>query len=84
MAIASQLLQHIERSWLCVCRDPDNPTNNATECVKGLTYKIRAKTMRGFKTLDKVLVHPYLGQYLRDDNGVCYLRRINSLVVGLA
>jgi len=34
-----------------------NP-NNATERVLGLTHKIRAKTMRGFKSWDKALSHP--------------------------
>jgi transposase-like protein len=68
---ANQLLQHIERTWPYVGRGPCDPTNNATECVIGLTYKVRAKTMRGFKNWDKVLAHSYLGQYLRGENGVC-------------
>ena len=44
---ANQLLQHIERTWSSVSRDLVDPTNNATERITGLTYKIRAKTMRG-------------------------------------
>jgi hypothetical protein len=73
---ANQLLQHIERTWRQVSRDPADPTNNATERAIGLTYKIRAKTMRGFKSWDKVLAHPYLSQFLRDEGGVCDLRKV--------
>lgn len=73
---ANQLLQHIERTWPCVGRGPGDPTNNATERIIGLTYKIRAKTMRGFKSWDKALAHPYLSQYLRGENGVSDLRRV--------
>ena len=75
-AKANQLLQHIERSWPYVGRGPGDPTNNLTERVIGLTYKIRAKTMRGFKNWDKALAHPYLSQYLRGENGACELRRV--------
>ena len=57
---ANQLLQHIERTWSSVSRDPVDPTNNTTERIIGLTYKIRAKTMRGFKSWTKALAHPYL------------------------
>lgn len=73
---ANQLLQHIERSWASVGRGPGDPTNNATERVIGLTYKIRTKTMRGFKSWDKALAHPYLSQYLRGENGRSDLRRV--------
>lgn len=73
---ANQLLQHIERTWERLGRGPGDPTNNATERVIGLTYKIRAKTMRGFKSWDKALAHPYLSQYLRGENGMCDLRRV--------
>jgi transposase-like protein len=73
---ANQLLQHIERTWPHVGRGPGDPTNNATERVIGLTYKIRSKTMRGFKSWDKALAHPYLSQYLRGENGVSDLRRV--------
>jgi transposase-like protein len=73
---ANQLLQHIERTWPYVGRGPGDPTNNMTERVIGLTYKIRAKTMRGFKSWDKALAHPYLSQHLRGDNGTSDLRRI--------
>lgn len=73
---ANQLLQHIERTWSSVSRDPLDPTNNATERLIGLTYKIRAKTMRGFKSRNKALAHPYLAQFLRGAEGVCDLRRV--------
>jgi len=73
---ANQLLQHTERSWPYVGRGSGDPTNNATERVIGLTYKIRAKTMRGFKSWEKALSHPYLSQYLRGERGVCDLRRV--------
>jgi transposase-like protein len=73
---ANQLLQHIERSWPSVSRDRLDPTNNATERIIGLTYKIRAKTMRGFKSQQKALCHPYLAQFLRGAEGLCDLRRV--------
>jgi len=73
---ANQLLQHIERTWAYVGRGPGDPTNNVTERVIGLTYKIRSKTMRGFKSWDKALAHPYLSQHLRGENGVSDLRRV--------
>jgi len=43
----NQLLQHVERTWDRVSSDPQNRTNNATERIIGLDYKIRTKTMRG-------------------------------------
>ena len=46
----NQLLQHIERSWPYLARGSGDPMNNVTERVIGLTYKIWAKTMRGFKS----------------------------------
>jgi len=73
---ANQLLQHIERTWSSVSRDPLDPTNNATERLIGLTYKIRAKTMRGFKSPNKALAHPYLAQFLRGTDGLCDLRQV--------
>ena len=73
---ANQLLQHIERTWSSVSRDPVDPTNNTTERIIGLTYKIRAKTMRGFKSWTKALAHPYLAQFLRGTDGVCDLRKV--------
>jgi hypothetical protein len=73
---ANQLLQHIERTWTLVARGPGDPTNNTTERIIGLTYKIRAKTMRGFKSWDKALAHPYLSQFLRGTEGVCDLRKV--------
>ena len=47
---ANQLLQNTEHTWRQAGHDPAVPTNNATERVIGLTYKIRAKTMRGSKS----------------------------------
>ena len=73
---ANQLLQHIDRTWGQVSRDPADPTNNAAERVIGLTYKIRAKTMRGFKSWDKVLAHPYLAQFVRGVDGLCDFRKV--------
>ena len=49
---------------------------NATERLIGLTLKIRAKTMRGFKSKSKVLAHSYLANMLRGENGTCDLRKI--------
>jgi transposase-like protein len=73
---ANQLLQHIERTWPSVSRDPADPTNNTTERLIGLTYKIRVKTMRGFKSPQKALAHPYLAAFLRGTDGVCHLREV--------
>jgi hypothetical protein len=72
----NQLLQHIERTWSQVSDDPVDPTNNSTERLIGLTLKIRAKTMRGFKSKSKVLAHSYLANMLRGENGACDLRKI--------
>jgi hypothetical protein len=72
----NQLLQHVERTWEKVSADPVDPTNNATERLIGLTFKIRSKTMRGFKSLKKVISHPHLAFYLRGDGTVCDLRTI--------
>lgn len=72
----NQLLQHVERTWEKVSDDPMDPTNNATERVIGLTFKIRAKTMRGFKSIQKVLDHPLLSWFLRGTNGVVDLRKV--------
>jgi hypothetical protein len=72
----NQLLQHVERTWEKVSDDRADPTNNATERVIGLTFKIRAKTMRGFKAMHKVLAHPYLASFLRGEDGVCDLRKV--------
>lgn len=73
---ANQLLQHIERTWASVSRDPADATNNTTERLIGLTYKIRTKTMRGFKSRAKALAHPYLSQFLRGTAGVCDFRMV--------
>ena len=72
----NQLLQHVERTWEKVSDDPVDPTNNATERLIGLTFKIRAKTMRGFKSMHKVLSHPYLAFYLRGHAGLCDLQKV--------
>ena len=73
---ANQLLQHIEQSWSSVSRDLADPTNNVTERIIGLDYKIRTKTMRGFKNWDKALAHPYLSEFLRGTDGLCDLRKV--------
>jgi hypothetical protein len=72
----NQLLQHVERTWEKVSDDPADATNNATERVIGLTFKIRSKTMRGFKSMEKVLAHPHLSFFLRGQDGVCDLRKV--------
>jgi len=51
-------------------------TDNATERLIGLTFKIRSKTMRGFKAEDKVLAHPHLASILRGEDGLCDLRKV--------
>jgi hypothetical protein len=72
----NQLLQHIERTWDKVSKDGPDRTNNATERLIGLNYKIRAKTMRGFKSRPKAVNHCYLSEYLRGRDGVCDLRKV--------
>jgi hypothetical protein len=72
----NQLMQHIERTWEKVGGDFGVRTNNATERIIGLDYKIRAKTMRGFKNWQKALNHCYLSEYLRGENGTCDLRKV--------
>ena len=72
----NQLLQHVERTWEQVSNDPSDATNNVTERLIGLTFKIRTKTMRGFKTEQKVLSHPYLSSFLRGEDGLCDLRKV--------
>lgn len=72
----NQLLQHIERTWERVGGDGVDRTNNATERIIGLDYKIRVKTARGFKAWDKILCHCYLSKYLRGNDGVCDLRKV--------
>jgi transposase-like protein len=72
----NQLLQHVERTWEKVSDDPVDPTNNVTERMIGLTYKIRAKTMRGFKAEAKALQHAYLSSFLRGEDGMCDLRKV--------
>jgi hypothetical protein len=72
----NQLLQHIERTWEHVSNDPADATNNSTERVIGLTYKIRVKTTRGMKSMTKILNNCYLSEYLRNGSGVCDLRKV--------
>lgn len=72
----NQLLQHVERTWAQVSDDPSDPTNNVTERLIGLTFKIRSKTMRGFKSDRKILAHPYLSSFLRGEGGVCRLESV--------
>ena len=72
----NQLLQHVERTWAKVSDDPLDATNNVAERLIGLTLKIRAKTMRGFKSKTKVLSHPYLASVLRGRDGTCDLRKV--------
>lgn len=72
----NQLLQHVERTWGKVSDDAVDPTNNATERMIGLTYKIRSKTMRGFKVESKALGHAYLSSFLRGREGQCDLRKV--------
>jgi hypothetical protein len=72
----NQLLQHVERTWERVSDDPVDPTNNATERIIGLTYKIRGKTMRGQKSPAKALNRPYLASLLRGEQGVCDLQPV--------
>jgi transposase-like protein len=72
----NKLLQHIERTWEKVSNDPVDPTNNVTERLIGLTFKIRSRTMRGFKSKSKVQAHPYLSFYLRGQDNYCDLRKV--------
>ncbi len=72
----NQLLQHIERTWQYVSSDMGDRTNNTTERLIGLDYKIRVKTMRGLKNEEKVLGHCYLAEYLRGNDGICDLRKV--------
>ena len=72
----NQLLQHIERTWEHVSSDQGDRTNNVTERIIGLDYKIRIKTTRGFKAWDKILCHCYLSEYLKGNNGLCDLRKV--------
>lgn len=72
----NQLLQHVERTWAQVSDDPHDPTNNTTERLIGLTFKIRTKTMRGFKASSKIVQHAYLGSCLRGQGGMCDLSQV--------
>jgi succinate dehydrogenase flavin-adding protein (antitoxin of CptAB toxin-antitoxin module) len=72
----NQLLQHIERTWEDISSDEFDRTNNVTERIIGLNYKIRARTARGFKEWDKILGHCYLSEYLKGRDGVCDLRKV--------
>jgi len=72
----NQLLQHVERTWKKVSDDPVDPTHNAPERLIALTFKTRAKTMRGFKSMAKVVAHPHLASYLRGQGGICDLQKV--------
>jgi len=72
----NQLLQHIERTWEHVSCDPADATNNTTERLIGLDYKIRAKTTRGMKSMAKILNNCYLSEYLRGPYGLCDLQKV--------
>lgn len=72
----NQLLQHIERTWEDISNEAGDRTNNVTERLIGLDYKIRAKTMRGFKALNKAVNHSYLSEYLRGVGRICDLRKV--------
>jgi len=72
----NQLLQHIERTWVDVSSDAGDRTNNATERIIGLDYKIRVKTMRGSKAWPKILGHCYLSEFLRGVAGICDMRKV--------
>jgi hypothetical protein len=73
---ANQLLQHIESTWERLSKDGTNRTNNTTERLIGLDYKLRVKPMRGIKNTSKALNHCYLSEYLRGENGLCDLRKV--------
>lgn len=71
------MLQHVGRTWEKVSNDPLDATNNVTERIIGVTFKIRTRTMRGFKSQKKVLAHPYLASFLRGNgDGVYDLRKV--------
>ena len=72
----NRLLQHIERTWEQVSSEQGDRTNNVTERLIGLDYKIRVKRMRGLKSDDKVLGNCYLSEYLRGVDGICDLRKV--------
>jgi len=73
---ANQLLQHIERTREQVGSGDGDRTNNTTERLIGLDYKIMVRSMRGIKAESKALGHCYLSEYLRGENGVCDLRKV--------
>jgi len=72
----NQLLQHIEMTWEDVRSDEGYRTNNATSRLIGLDYKIRSKTMRWSKNINKVLGHCYLSEFQLCDKWVFYLRKV--------
>jgi len=71
----NQLLQHIERTWHRANKEGPDRANDATERLIGLNYKIRVKTMRGFKSWPKAVNH-YLSKYLRGRDSICDLRKV--------
>ena len=58
------------------CGTTADRTNNATERIIGLDYKIRAKTMRCFKDWEKTLGHCYLSEFIRGQDGLCDLHKV--------
>ena len=73
---ANHSLQHVERMCRKVSDAPADPTHNAPERLIGLTFKIRAKTMRGFKAMHKVLAHPHPAFFPRGREGICDLQKV--------
>jgi len=67
---------HLMRVHQILREQPGDQTNNATERIIGLYYKIRIKTPLGLKNDDKVLGHCYLSEYLRGFDGVCDFRKV--------
>ena len=55
---------------------PADPTHDAPERLIALTFKIRSKTMRGFKATAKVLAHPHLAFFPRGREEICDLRKV--------
>jgi len=59
------------------CKCPNGRIHSAARLWRiGLTFKIRSKTVRGFKSRRKVLAHPYLASFLRGQAGICDLRKV--------
>ena len=72
----NQLLRHMGRMWETVSDDPADPTNDARERLIALRFKIRAKTMRGFKSMPQVLARPHRAFFPRGQEGTRDLRQV--------